>query len=242
MTCAANGSGEGRVAIVAGATRGIGRATAGLLAGSGWSVVVNYAHDQRQAESTVEAILASGGVAEAVRADVTDELDVERLFCVTTETCGGVDVVVQAVIGRPSYSRALADVELEEFDALVRSNARAALLVNREASRQLRDGGAIVNITSVAVTRPRTYTAADSASRAAVDALTRVAALELARRDITVNAVALDLNGPCEPDQVADAVAYLLSDAARGITGQVVRVDRSTWELGTVRNGVRPPG
>jgi len=133
-------------------------------------------------------------------------------------------------------------IELEEFDALVRSNARAALLVTREASRQLRDGGAIVNITSVAVTRPRTYTAADSASRAAVDALTRVAALELARRDITVNAVALDLNGPCEPDQVADAVAYLLSDAARGITGQVVRVDRSTWGLGTVRNGVGPPG
>jgi 3-oxoacyl-[acyl-carrier protein] reductase len=242
MTNLAEGSPASRVAIVAGATRGIGRATAERLARAGWSVVVNYAHDQRRAESTVEAILASGGVAEAVRADVTDELDVERLFCETMETCGSVDAVVQAVIGRPPPSRALAEIELEGFDALCRSHARAAFLVNREAARHLRDDGAIVNITSVAVTRPHAHTAADSAGRAAVDALTRVAALELAARDITVNAVALDLDGPCQPDHVAGAVAYLLSDGARGISGQVVRIDRGSWELGPGRNGDGPPG
>jgi 3-oxoacyl-[acyl-carrier protein] reductase len=229
------------VAIVAGATRGIGRATAARLAGDGWSVVVNYAHDQQRAESTVETILTGGGVAEAVRADVSDELDVARLFSETIESCGGVDAVVQAVIGGHFSSRALGGVELEAFEASTRSGARAAFLVNREAARHLRRGGAIVNFTSVTVTRPRANTAAEAAGRAAVDALTRAAALELAERDITVNAIALDLAGPCEPDHVADAVAYLLSDAARRISGQVVRTDRPTWELGARRNGDGPP-
>ena len=76
-------------------------------------MIVNYAHDQRQAESTVETILAGGGAAEAVRADVTDELDVERLFFETIETCGSVDAVVQAVIGSRPPACALAEVELE---------------------------------------------------------------------------------------------------------------------------------
>jgi 3-oxoacyl-[acyl-carrier protein] reductase len=240
MTSSVGGSPASRVAIVAGATRGIGRATARRLAREGWWVVVTYAHDQRQAESTVETILASGGVAEAVRADVTDELDVERLFCEALAACGGVDAVVQAVIGTLAPSRALANVQLEEFEALNKNGARAAFLVNREAARHLRAGGAIVNITSVAVTRPRARTAADAAGRAAIDALTRVAALELAERDITVNAVALDVAGRCRPDHVADAVAYLLSEGARGITGQVVRIDDPTWELGTRRNGAVP--
>ncbi len=241
MTNLAEGSPASRVAIVAGATRGIGRATAGRLAREGWSVIVNYAHNQRQAESTVETILAGGGAAEAVRADVTDELDVERLFFETIETCGSVDAVVQAVIGSHLPSRALAEVELEGFDALCRSHVRAAFLVNREAARHLRNDGAIVNITSVAVTRPRAHTAADSAGRAAVDALTRVAALELAERGITVNAVAVDLEGHCEPDHVADAVVYLLSDGARGTSGQVFRINRRTWDLGSRRDGDAPP-
>jgi 3-oxoacyl-[acyl-carrier protein] reductase len=229
-----------RVVIVAGATRGIGLAAAVRLASGGWSVVVNYAHDQRQAESTVEEILAAGGVAEAVRADVTDELDVERLFAETVETCGGVDAVVQAVIGGRSSSFTLAEIGLDEFEAVIKNGARAAFLVNREAARHLRSRGAIVNLTSVAVARPHANTPAEAAGRAAVDALTRAAALELAERDITVNAVALDLTGPCEPDQVADAVLYLLSDAARGITGQVVRTDGTTSDLIARRNGDGP--
>ena len=233
MTTSTGGSPASRVAIVAGATRGIGRATACRLAREGWSVIVNYAHDQRQAESTVETILAGGGAAEAVRADVTDELDVERLFFETIETCGSVDAVVQAVIGSRPPACALAEVELEGFEALCRSHALAAFLVNREAARHLRDDGAIVNITSVAVTRPRAHTAADSAGRAAVDALTRVAAQELAERGITVNAVAVDLEGHCEPDHVAEAVVYLLSGGARGASGQVFRVNRRPWGLGS---------
>ena len=229
------------MAIVAGGTRGIGRATALRLASRGWSVVVDYAHDQRRAESTVEAILAAGGVAEAVRADVIDELDVERLFAETVETCGGVDAVIQAVVGRPAQARALTDIDLEEFEALCRNSAKASFLVNREAARRLRDDGAIVNITSVAASRTLVHTAAEAAGRAAVDALTRVAALELAGRGITVNGVALDLHAPCQPDRVADAIAYLLSNRARGVTGQVVRIDRPTWEFGAGRNGDGQP-
>jgi 3-oxoacyl-[acyl-carrier protein] reductase len=237
MSTSADGTPANRVAIVAGATRGIGRAAASRLAGTGWSVVVSYAHDQRRAEETVEAILASGGVAELVRADVSDELDVERLFAETIASCGGVDAVVQAVMGRPVASRALAEAPLEEFDALSQVGNRAGFLVTREAARHLRVGGAVVNFTSLAVTRPRQHTAAEAAGRAAVDTLTRTAALELAGRDITVNAIALDCAGPCEPERVVDAVVYLLSDAARGVSGEIVRTDRPTWELGARCNG-----
>jgi 3-oxoacyl-[acyl-carrier protein] reductase len=240
MTRSAGGSHENRVAIVAGATRGIGQAVAGRLADAGWFVVVNYAHDQRLAESTVEEILARGGVAEAVRADVTDELDVERLFSEAIDSCGGIDAVVQAVIGGLSSSRTLSEVGLEEFTTLTRGGARASFLVNREAARHVREGGAIVNLTSVAVSRPRAYAAAEAASRAAVDALTRTAALELAECDVTVNAIALDLAGPCEPDHIADAVLYLLSKAGRSISGQVLRTDRPTLELGARCNGDGP--
>jgi 3-oxoacyl-[acyl-carrier protein] reductase len=179
-------------------------------------VVVSYVHDQRRAEETVGAILASGGAAELVRADVSDELDVERLFAETIASCGGVDAVVQAVMGRPVASRALAEAPLEEFDALSQVGNRAGFLVIREAARHLRVGGAVVNFTSLAVTRPRQHTTVEAAGRAAVDVLTRTAALELAGRDITVNAIALDYAGPCEPEHVVDAVVYLLSDAARG--------------------------
>jgi 3-oxoacyl-[acyl-carrier protein] reductase len=92
-------------------------------------------------------------VAEAVRADVTDELDVERLFSEAVDSCGGIDAVVQAVIGGLSSSRTLSEVGLEEFTTLTRGGARASFLVNREAARHVREGGAIVNLTSVAVSR-----------------------------------------------------------------------------------------
>ena len=89
MTTPLDGAPAGRVAIVTGGSRGVGRATVRSLASRGYAVVVNYLHDQRAAESTVEAILADNGTAVAVRADVADELDVERLFAETIEAFGG---------------------------------------------------------------------------------------------------------------------------------------------------------
>src|ERR1700751_3833205 len=149
MSTALNGSPANRVAIVTGGSRGVGRATIRRLAARGYAVVVNYLHDQRAAESAVEAILENNGSVVAVRADVADDLDVQRLFAETIAAFGGIDVVVHAV-GSPVTATPVAEVDLEEFDALVRINTRAAFIINREAARHLRDGGAIVNLTSSA--------------------------------------------------------------------------------------------
>ena len=227
-----DGSPTGRVAIVTGGSRGVGRAIIVRLANRGYAIVLDYAHDQRAAESTVEMVLADNGVAVAVRADVADDLDVERLFAETIELFGGVDVVVHAV-GNQVAATAVAEVDLEVFDALCRINTRATLIVNREAARQLRNGGAIVNLSSsVPVSDLPTY-GVYAATRAATDVLTRVLAAELRDRDITVNAVALGVAGPCEPSRAADMVAYLLSEDGHGITGQVIRVD-APWRAAAV--------
>ena len=109
-----------RVAIVTGGSRGIGRAVARDLARRGYAVVVDYARDQRDAEAAVEEILAAGGVAVAIRADATDELDVERLFAETIEAFGGVDLVVR---GAP----------------------HAHTFVDAQAARHLRAAGAVVD-------------------------------------------------------------------------------------------------
>jgi 3-oxoacyl-[acyl-carrier protein] reductase len=186
MTIAVNGGPASRVAIVTGGSRGVGRATVHRLAADGYAVVVNYLHDQRAAESTVEAMLASNGDVMAVRADVADDLDVQRLFAETTTAFGGVDVVVHTV------------------------SSRAADIVNREAARHLRDGGAIVSLSSAAKALPRL-------------------AVELRERDITVNTVSLALDRPCVPERVADVIAYLVSGHGHRFTGQVFRVGEADW-------------
>jgi 3-oxoacyl-[acyl-carrier protein] reductase len=134
MTTALNGSPAGRVAIVTGGSRGVGGATVRRLAARGYAVVVNYLHDQRAAELTVEAILADNSDALAVRADVADDLDVQRLFAETIEAFDGIDVVVHAA-GCRIIAAPVTEVGLDEFDALMRINARATFVVNREAAR-----------------------------------------------------------------------------------------------------------
>ncbi len=213
-----------RVAIVTGGSRGAGRATVRRLVARGYAVVVNYLHDQRAAESSVEEILAHNGAAVAVRADVADDVDVERLFVEAIEAFGGVDVVVHAV-GSRTAATPVADIDLDEFDALCRINTRATLIVNREAARRLRNGGAIVNLSGSAVGAVLPNYGAQAATSAATGVLTRLLALELRERDITVNAVLLTVGGPCLPDRIADAVAYLLSDEGHGLTGHMIRID-----------------
>ena len=186
MTSALNGSPASRVAIITGGSRGVGGATVRRLAARGYVVVVNYLHDQRAAELIVEAVLTGNGDAMAVRADVADDLDVQRLFAETMTTFGGVDVVVHTA----------------------RADTRAAFVVNQQAARHLRSGGAIVNLSSSVI----------------INMLTQALALELGERDITVNAVSPAINRPCLPDRVADVIAYLLSDPGHRITGQIVRV------------------
>jgi 3-oxoacyl-[acyl-carrier protein] reductase len=223
MNIALDGPPAGHVAIVTGGSRGVGRATIRRLAASGYAVVVNYLHDKRAAESIVEEILAVNTDAVAVRADVADDLDVERLFAETIAAFGGIDVVVHAVAGRITAT-AVAEASLDEFDALVRINTRAAFIVNREAARHLRNGGAIVNLSSSAEGSSLMAHGLYAATKAATDVLTRALALELRRRDITVNAVALEVHRRCASDRVADVVAYLLSDHGHCLTGQVLGV------------------
>jgi 3-oxoacyl-[acyl-carrier protein] reductase len=224
MTTPPDGASTGRVAIVTGGSRGVGRATIGRLAAHGYAVVVDYLHDQRAAESTVETVLAYHGTAMAVRADVADDLDVERLFAETIVAFGCVDAVIHTVDGRIG-STPVAEVDLDEFDAVCRINTRATLIVNREAARRVRNGGAIVNLSSSAVVSASPMFGAYAASKAATDVLTRVLAVELRERDITVNAVSVDVHRPCAPDRIAGVVAHLLTVGGPRLTGRIICVE-----------------
>jgi 3-oxoacyl-[acyl-carrier protein] reductase len=207
---------EQRTAIVTGGSRGVGRAITQRLADRGYTVVVDYAHDRSAAEWIVDLVLDARGEALAVRADVGDELDVARLFAETIDAFGGVDVVVHTVEARAAPTT-VADVDVAELDELCRINLRGTLLVNRQAARDLRSGGALINLAS-----SRPAYGLPAATRAATEVLTRTLAAELRDREITVAAVAL---GPSTPDRVADVVALLAGEQGRPLTGQVVAVD-----------------
>ncbi|MFI1584618.1 SDR family oxidoreductase [Embleya sp. NPDC020630] len=237
----------GRVAIVTGGSRGIGRAVSLELARGGLAVVVNYTRDAVAAEETVAAVTAGGGRAVSVRADVADEHAVAALFERAEREYGGVDVVVNCA-GRLALSP-VAELDLAVLDAVHRTNIRGAFVVAQQAARRLRAGGSFVGFsTSVVGTRFPAY-GAYAASKAAVESLTLIFARELRGRDVTVNTVApgptatdLFLDGktpeeidrlaktpPLErlgtPDDIARVVAFLASPAGHWINGQVLRAN-----------------
>ena len=211
----------GRVAIVTGGSRGIGRAVARKLASRGYAVVIDYARNQGAADLAVEEILAGNGTALAVRADVADKVDVERLFSETIEAFGDIDVIVHAA-GQMILGP-VADYDLKMFDGLVRANVRGTFVVNQQAARRLRDGGAIVNVSTGAVGLPTPTYAAYAASKAAVDTITKVLARELRERNITVNAVAPGLERSSTHADIANVVAFLVSENGHWVNGQVLR-------------------
>jgi 3-oxoacyl-[acyl-carrier protein] reductase len=210
-----------RVAVVTGGSRGVGAIAVERLADLGYAVVVDYAHDQRAADSTVERILARRGSAVAIRADVVDELDMERLFIETKEMFGAIDAVVHTVRGRV-LAKSVGEVSLDEFETLCRMNLRATLIVNALAARHLRDGGAIVNVITTVGDPALPYYGAQATVSAAVEALTRVLAVELRERQIVVNAISLEVDRRYAPGAIADLITYLVSEDGRAVTGQLI--------------------
>ncbi|HEX3782544.1 MAG TPA: SDR family oxidoreductase [Pseudonocardiaceae bacterium] len=244
---AGTGTTSQRVAIVTGGSRGIGRQTAQRLAADGFAVVVNYAGNATAAKEAVDAILAAGGKAVSAQADVADEQGIAEVFDLAETTFGGVDVVVNAA-GRMVLAP-LAEINLDDLDAMHRTNIRGTFVVNQQAARRLRPGGAIINFsTTVLRTSFPTYTGY-VASKGAVEAITLALARELRGRDVTVNAVApgptateLFLDGkdqatidhlanavPLErlgqPTDIAEVVAFLASPAGHWINGQNIPVN-----------------
>ncbi|WP_017600739.1 SDR family oxidoreductase [Nocardiopsis lucentensis] len=236
-----------RVAVVTGASRGIGRATATALAARGDAVVIGYANDTAEADAAVTEITGGGGRAIAVQADVADEHAVAGLFDEAERAFGGVDAVVHAA-ARMRLST-IVDLELAELDELHRTNIRGTFVINQQAARRVRSGGAIVNFsTSVVGLQFPTY-GAYAASKGAVEALTLILARELRGRDVTVNSVApgptataLFLDGKDEatierlanqspmerlgdPQDIANVVAFLTGPEGRWVNGQNVRTN-----------------
>ncbi|HEV7789905.1 MAG TPA: SDR family oxidoreductase [Pseudonocardia sp.] len=237
---------EQRVAVVTGGSRGIGRESAEKLAAEGFAVVINYAGNKAEADAAVEAIQKAGGQAVAAQADVADETAVSAVFDLAEQTYGGVDVVVHAA-GIMTLAP-LVDLDLDDFDRMSRTNIRGTFVVDQQAARRLRSGGAIINFsTTVVGLKLPTYTAY-AATKGAVEALTTILAKELGNRDITVNAVApgptataLFLDGKDDeliarmaaqnprgrlgtPADIAEVVAFL-AGPGRWVNGQVIRVN-----------------
>ncbi|MFI6278759.1 SDR family oxidoreductase [Streptomyces sp. NPDC050988] len=236
-----------RVAVVTGGSRGIGRETAERLAGDGFAVVVNFAGNQAEADKTVAAITEAGGQALAFRADVADETEVAALFDAAESTYGGVDVVVHAA-GVMTLAP-LADFDLDALDRMHRTNIRGTFVVDQQAVRRLREGGAVINFSSSVLALAIPGYSAYAASKGAVEAMTLILARELRGRDITVNAVApgptataLFLDGKDEetiarmaaqpplerlgtPSDIAGVVSFLAGPSGRWVNGQVLRAN-----------------
>ncbi|MCI4010830.1 SDR family oxidoreductase [Brevibacterium sp. ZH18] len=179
---------QDRVAIVTGGSGGIGRTSAERLAADGLAVVVHYAGNKDRADDTVAGIISKGGNAVAAGGDVANEHAMAALFDVAQEEFGGVDVLVHSAGIMPLAP--LAQLDLNVFDQVQRTNVRGTFVVDQLAAQRMRDGGAIINF-STSVTRLQIpgY-GAYAASKGAVEAISLILARELRERDITVNAVA----------------------------------------------------
>jgi len=238
---------EGQVAIVTGASRGIGRAVAIALATEGAKVVVNYAKSSQAADAVVAEITGMGSEAIALQADVAQTEQVDTLFSAVLEQWGRIDILVNnAGIARDTL---LIRMKLEDWQAVIDLNLTGVFLCTKAASKVMlkQRSGRIINVTSVVGEMGNAGQANYSASKAGVIGFTKTIAKEVASRGITVNAVApgfittdmtadlkvgeeilkmIPLGRYGEPDEVAGLIRFLAADAAAAyITGQVINVD-----------------
>lgn len=239
---------EEKIAIVTGASRGIGRAIAKELAANGAFVIVNYNGSKQAADETVDEITQSGGKAVSIQCNVADAAECEKMITDVIHTYGRIDILVNnAGIVRDNL---LMRISEEDFDAVLDTNLKGAFHTMRQVARPMlrQRSGRIVNISSVVGVSGNAGQANYAASKAGVIGLTKSAAKEFASRGITVNAVApgfietdmtkklseqvrdqiisqIPMGTLGKPEHVAKTVAFLASDDAAYITGQVILVD-----------------
>jgi 3-oxoacyl-[acyl-carrier protein] reductase len=236
-----------RVAIVTGASRGIGRGVAARLAADGLSIVVNYGGNHDEAAAAVAEVETAGGRAIAVQADIGDEAQVAALYDRAEEAFGGIDVVVNCA-GRMDLAP-VAEFDLAVLDRMHRINIRGTFLIAQQAVRRLRAGGAIITFSSSVVGLQFPNYAGYAMSKGAVEAMSLILARELRGRDITVNTVApgptatallfdnnseerlkqLAAQPPLErlgtADDIGELVAFLASPAGHWVNGQRIRAN-----------------
>jgi 3-oxoacyl-[acyl-carrier protein] reductase len=237
---------KNKVAVVTGASKGIGAAIAKGLAAEGAAVVVNYASSRAGADQVVKHITAGGGKAIAVQGDVAKAADVERVFAEAQKAFGRLDVLVNNA-GVYEFA-ALGDVTEKQFHRMFDTNVLGLILATQEAARHLPEGGSVINIGSVASTVTPPSSAVYTATKGAVDAVTRVLAKELGSKKIRVNSInpggvetegfhtagfagsdfekAMVAQTPLgrlgQPDDIAPIAVFLASDESRWLTGETL--------------------
>ena len=241
---------DGKVALVTGASRGIGRAIAVRLGQDGAAVIVNYSGNHEAARETVSAIEAASGRALAVQGDVGKVGDIKRLFDAAFEHFGKLDILVNNA--GIMFNKPVAEVTEEEYDRIFAVNVKGTFFACQQAAKRMADGGRIINFSSSTTAMMLPTYGTYVATKGAVEQLTHILAKELGSRGITVNVVSpgptdteLFKQGKSEqdmqrfaqmaalgrlgqPQDIADVVALLVSDDANWITGQNIRANGGT--------------